>query len=169
MTLSIIVEKHKTAATKIATRPDQQRGGALLVAMVMIFMLSIMGVSAMRGSTLEKRMATNAIQSSVTFQAAESASDLALNTPQYLTTAHDAGIGTVTSFDIDEVATNIGLESTSTLQYIGDQPAAGFSVGVNTNSFESLLFVSTGVSKIENVKSQSTVEQGAYRVVPGKQ
>jgi len=50
-----------------------QRGGALLVAMVMIFMLSIMGISVMRSSTLEHRMAVNAIRTAATFQAAESA------------------------------------------------------------------------------------------------
>lgn len=154
-----------------AYRPDKntnQSGTALLLAMIMIFMLSIMGVSAMRGSTLEKKMATNAIQSSVTFQAAESASDLVLNTPRYLTAAFDSGIGSETEVDIDAVTSNIGLQSTSTLQYIGNQPAAGFSTGVNASSFDSLLFVSTGVSRIDNVRSQSTVEQGAYRVVPSK-
>lgn len=165
MSLSIMVA-NKTKSEKKITR---QQGSALLVAMVMIFMLSIMGVSAMRGSTLEKRMATNAIQSSVTFQAAESASDLALNSPQHLTDAYDAGVGNEVEFDIEEVTANIGMESTSTLEYIGEQPAAGFSVGVNTNSFDSLLFVSTGISKIDSVRSQSTVEQGAYRVVPSRQ
>jgi len=45
----------------------------------------------MRGSTLEKRMAINAIQSSTTFQAAESASDLALNNPSHLTSAYRNG------------------------------------------------------------------------------
>ncbi|MFK7995331.1 MAG: PilX N-terminal domain-containing pilus assembly protein [Granulosicoccus sp.] len=142
-----------------------QLGSALLVAMVMIFMLSLMGVSAMRGSTLEKRMAINAIQSSATFQAAESASELALNTPANLSNAYQQGMNTELFLEIDEVHENIGMESASVLEYVGDNGLpAGFSVGI----VASVIYVSSGVSAIPAVRSQSTVEQGAYRVVPAR-
>jgi hypothetical protein len=145
-----------------------QRGGALLVAMVMIFMLSIMGVSVMRSSTLEKRMAINAIQTSTTFQAAESASDLVLNDATNLTAAFNAGQLKTIMLDIDEVRTDIGLESLSTLTYIGDGAAEGFSFGEDTGSFMSLRYVANGISKIEAARSQRNIEQGAYRVVPAR-
>ena len=144
-----------------------QRGSALLISMVMIFMLSIMGVSAMRGSTLEKRMVVNAIQSQTTFQAAESASDLALNERDNLTLAYQEGMNQeLVLDDIDEVNTNIGLQSRSTLEFVGETLASGWSTGVGTQSFEGLLFVASGVSAIPAVRSQSTVEQGAYRIAP---
>ena len=146
-----------------------QRGGALLVAMIMIFMLSVMGVSVMRSSTLEKRMAINAIQSSTTFQAAESAADLALNDPGNLTFAH--GLGTEDApvvLPIPAVRTDIGLESSSTLKYMGAGVAEGFSFGEGSSNFVSLRFIARGVSAIESVRSQSSVEQGAYRVVPAQ-
>lgn len=138
-----------------------------MIAMVMIFMLSIMGVSTMRSSTLEKRMTINAIQTSVTFQAAESASNLALNTPTNLTLSHNAGLNESILLDIDAVNDSIGLQSRSTLRYVGKRPAEGFSIGEGSNSFESLMFVANGVSAIEAVNSQSDVEQGAFRIVPG--
>lgn len=144
----------------------KQQGVALLVAMVMIFMLSVMGASVMRSSTLEKRMAVNAIQSSVTFQAAESASNLALNDSDNLMISHSAGMDNRVVLPIDEVHSNIGLESRSTLVFVGHRAAEGFSLGEGSNNFASLLFVSNGVSAIEAVRSQSSIEQGAFRIVP---
>ncbi len=145
---------------------NSQRGGALLVAMVMIFMLSIMGVSVMRSSTLEKRMTINAIQSSATFQAAESASNLALNDPDNLMNAHAAGLGNAIDLNIDSVNDAIGLQSVSKLRYVGKRAAEGFSLGEGSSNFESLLFVAEGDSTIPAVRSRSAVEQGAFRIVP---
>ncbi len=150
------------------TRNTTQRGGALLVAIVMIFMLSVMGVSVMRSSTLEKRMAVNAIQSSATFQAAESASNLALNDHDNLTIAHSAGLDNRVVLAIDEVNADIGLESRSTLEYVGRRAAEGFSLGEGSSNFESLLFIANGISAIDAARSQANVEQGAFRIVPGE-
>lgn len=143
-----------------------QKGSALLVAIVMIFMLSVMGVSVMRSSTLEKRMAVNAIQNSTTFQAAESAANLALNTPANLMTVHSHGVNKRVALNIDEVNADIGLESVSTLKYVGKGTADNFSMGEGASNFEALLFIATGVSTIDAVRSRSTVEQGAFRIVP---
>ncbi len=165
--------KHDSLSTRIRIDDDQaglgrQQGGALLVAMVMIFMLSIMGASVMRSSTLEKRMAANAIQTSATFQAAESASNLALNEPQNLTSTYAAGFQKPVVLPINEVRDDIGLESRSVLEWVGTGAAPGYSLGEGTSGFEGLYYVSTGVSAIEAVRSQSTVEQGAYRIVPSR-
>lgn len=156
------------ASHGLPAAPVRQDGGALLVAMVMIFMLSIMGASVMRSSTLEKRMAANAIQASATFQAAESASNLALNDPANLTTSYSAGFQTEVILPINSVQDDIGLESRSVLEWVGTGAAPGYSLGEGTSGFEGLYYVSTGVSAIEAVRSQSTVEQGAYRVVPAR-
>ena len=78
-----------TASMHAADR--HQRGGALLVAMIMIFMISIMGVSVMQSSTLERQMTTNAIQARETFQAAESTTEEALNNPDNLSASFVAG------------------------------------------------------------------------------
>lgn len=140
----------------------------MLVAMVMIFMLSIMGASVMRSSTLEKRMAANAIQTSATFQAAESASNLALNDSNNLNATYNAGFQKKVVLPIDEVHGDIGLESRSVLEWVGTGAAPGYSMGEGTSGFEGLYYVATGVSAIEAVRSQSTVEQGAYRIVPAR-
>jgi len=144
-----------------------ERGSALLVAMIMIFMLSVMGVSVMRSSTLENRMAVNAIQSSTTFQAAESAADLALNDTSSLALTINNGKGKdPVILPIAAVRLDIGLESVSTLKYMGEGIAEGFSMGEGASTFISHRFVARGVSAIPSVRSQSSVEQGAYRIAP---
>jgi hypothetical protein len=143
-----------------------QQGGALLIAMVIIFMLSIMGVSVMRGSTLEHRMAVNAIRSAATFQAAESASNLAINRHQNMTAAEQMGINKL--YIVSDISVNpsiINLESSSSLSFAGEfSLPEGFSGG----DFASLYFVATGVSSMTDSGTQATIEQGAYRIVPGK-
>lgn len=148
--------------------PYNERGGALLVAMIMIFMLSVLGVSAMRSSTLEKRMAINAIQSSTTFQAAESAADLALNSRANLNLVLDGGDNQpAVILPIPAVRAGINLQSISALKYVGTGIAEGSSFGEGGgNSFISYRFVATGVSAISSVRSQSTVERGAYMNAP---
>jgi len=59
------------------------------------------------------------------------------------------------------------LDSVSSLTYAGEgQIVEGFSKGIG-NNFEALIFIATGISTMENAGTQSTVEQGAYRIVPG--
>lgn len=112
-------------------------------------------------------MAINAIQSSTTFQAAESASDLALNNPSHLTSAYRNGKDNELNLQIEEVNTDLGMQSRSTLKFVGELGLVdGWSTGVGTQSFTGLLYVAQGVTAIPAVRSQSTVEQGAYRIVP---
>lgn len=141
-----------------------QRGGALLVAMVMIFMLSVLGVSAMRGSTIERRMASNSIQTQTNFQIAESSSEIGLNDSENLESAYEAGGSTVT------VDTNIqhamGSDSEVQMQYIGEGIAEGFSTGSGSNKFMALRFEARGLSNADSVRARSEILQGANRVVP---
>ncbi len=159
-------------------RLKKQQGGALLVAMIMIFMLSIMGVSAMRGSTLERRMATNSIQTATTFQGAESASEMILNNTNNLTMALNvANVGAVNSGEVGQsTAVNvhvdlkqgIGLDSNAEVRYIGDGPAYGFSAGSGSSNFVAYRFEAIGNANVEAVRANAQVTQGAYRIAPGR-
>jgi len=51
----------------------RQQGAALVMALAVLVLLTILGISAMKSSTLEYRMATSIQDKSVAFQAAESA------------------------------------------------------------------------------------------------
>ncbi len=58
--------------------PSSQHGAALAVTMVMLVMLVILGVSAIRTSSLQERMAGGSERLATTFQGAESGITVAL-------------------------------------------------------------------------------------------
>ena len=99
----------------ISTLPGKQAGTALIMALSILVILTILGISAMKGSTLEYRMATSVQDTSIAFQAAESAmaesmSNITLDPNQdiiYDYTNGPAGIKTA------RVTTSFGGESDS--------------------------------------------------------
>ena len=143
--------------------PRTQRGAALLVAMVMIFMLSIMGVSVMRSSSLEKRMATNAVQASATLQAAESVTEQMLNDSVVLQQAA-SNILDIVPVTTTAVRDDVTVETTAEIVYIGDGPAFGFS-----SDFMTLRLIAQGDSQLPAARTRSIIRQGAARVVPALQ
>ena len=52
---------------------NNQRGAILIIAMVMLLLLTIIGLSSMRGTSLQESMAGNIRDSSLALQAAEAA------------------------------------------------------------------------------------------------
>ncbi|MFN3882280.1 MAG: PilX N-terminal domain-containing pilus assembly protein [Nitrincola lacisaponensis] len=54
-------------------RPDKQQGVALVVAMIMLVVATIIGLSSIRSTTLQERMTANLYDRSVAFQNAETA------------------------------------------------------------------------------------------------
>ncbi len=154
-----------------------QRGGALLVSMIMVFMLSIMGISAMRGSSLEKRMATNSIQTAITFQGAESTGEEALNSKESLQDSFEiADIAGVKAGDkntlipkqvLVDLKQDIGMQSSAEVVYVGQGVADGYSTGIGSSNFVSLRFESKGLAEVEAINATAGVVQGANRIVPG--
>ncbi len=53
--------------------PGSQRGWTLLIALVILIMLTLIGITAMRTTTLEEKMAGNLRDQNLAFQAAETA------------------------------------------------------------------------------------------------
>lgn len=143
-----------------------QRGAALMIAMIIIFLLSLMGVSAMRSASLEKQMVGNAVQARDVFQAAESSNEVALNSSQNLTDTFNA---TDQTLIIDtNIRSDIGMQSQVTLRYVGEGNATGASLNAmqGANSFDALRFVAEGVARIDAVKANRRIDQGATRTVP---
>jgi type IV pilus assembly protein PilX len=51
----------------------RERGAALIVALILLLLMTVLGVTAMRTTTLQERMAGNARDSNLAFQSAEAA------------------------------------------------------------------------------------------------
>ena len=60
-------------AIPAAGRPQRQRGATLVVALIILVVLTLLGVTAMQGATMQERMAGNVRDVNVAFQAAEAA------------------------------------------------------------------------------------------------
>ncbi len=152
----------------IKTIPSKQDGTALLVAMVMIFMLSIMGISAMKGSSLERRMAGNSVQSAAAFQAAESLTDVALNNKDNMEEAWEDQTKPYRLPTIDLKNTFVANQAVE-IEYVGNTIAIGYSQGVSTGSgFTALNYEVTGGTVMNETRTVSAVIQGAYRIAPGQ-
>ena len=145
----------------MTTSPHAQRGAVLIVSMIMIFMLSIMGVSAMRNSTLEKRMATNAIQSSTTLQAAESLTERLFNSTAILDQAARQ-TGTLIEVDAETLRDDIAMQQSAQIVQLGREGVAfGYS-----DQFVTLRYVAQGDVRIDSARSRAIVRQGATQLVP---
>lgn len=145
---------------------QRQCGAALLVSLVMIFMLSLMGLSSMRGAALERQMVSNAVQARDVFQAAESANEAALNSSQNLTDTFNA-TGQYLVLD-SSIRSDIGLQSQAVIRFVGEGNATGASLNAmqGANSFDALRFVVEGVARIDSVSASRRIDQGATRTVP---
>lgn len=144
-----------------------QQGAALLVAMVMIFMISIMGVSVMRNSSLEHRMASNSIQAATVFQAAESIVEKTLNDHNAFSAAFKASSGncdgTAVDWDVHLDGNDIdGLTTSSRIRFT----RVGLAENYSSNLVVSLYFETLGTSSIPAANAQGAVIRGASRIVP---
>lgn len=62
--------------------PRRQRGAALITAMVILLIMTIIGITAISTTALEQKMAVNMQETNRAFQAAESGLSKAINTPE---------------------------------------------------------------------------------------
>jgi len=144
-----------------------ESGAALMIAMVLIFMISIMGASVMRNSNLEHRMASNSVQSAMVFQAAESAVEKTLNDPTSLVAAFGAVgadcVGDAISWDAQLEGNTIdGLTTESEIRFTRTSLAPGYSPDL----IVSLNYITRGSSQIASARAESAVFRSASRIVP---
>lgn len=66
-TLSLTIRSN----TKLLTTRDAQQGASLLIALIMLALISLLAVGGMQGSILQERMASNAHDGAISFQASE--------------------------------------------------------------------------------------------------
>ena len=65
--------QHRSANLTATPSPLAQTGAALVVSLIILLVMTVIGVSAMKTTVLEEKMAANARQRQIAFQAAEAA------------------------------------------------------------------------------------------------
>lgn len=135
-----------------------------MFSMLLIFVMSLIGVSAMRSATLEKRMASNAVQKAYSFQAAETATEARV---QELSIFSDAFAlqGTAIIEQGAESSDPSAPVSSNSVRYLGEGGATGNSIGLDSG-FTALRYEIIGEAELPSVNARSQVVQGGYIVAP---
>jgi len=143
--------------------PEKQQGAALLVAIVLIFMLTILGISSMRNSTLEHQLSSNSVQKEVTFQSAESATDivLAIDDPNDAKAIENVICQDPEVITMDELSKPDVQTTTVTLEYAGQSLPTGWSLG---GPIGGRRFVITGESALVNAHTSTKITQGVVAI-----
>jgi len=132
-----------------------ERGAALLVAMVMLFMMTILGISAMQSANVETQLAGNALVKETTFQSAESATQAVLDVPNILADVVCQSDPNITSMTNLNRTDNQNTEAS--VQYGGLGLAVGFTI---SDKFAMHRFFVTGRSAVEDMRTSTTVATG---------
>jgi hypothetical protein len=154
---------------------SRQHGAALAVGLIFLLLMLILGLTAVRSTTQQSRMAANYQFHRQTFDGAETAIRGVIGearadiTPPVGTlkailveAADPATADPVRTFTV-----GTGVSSTSTTSYLGQAPAPGYSMGVGAGSIVAHRFQIEGQSAMANTSAQAIHDQGIQRIGPG--
>lgn len=140
-----------------------QQGAALMVSMVLIFMLTILGISAMREATLEGQLAANSIQKEITFQSAESATDIVMAIEDSANAMSPVAVicKPKKEFDMNNLSVPDVQETKVSVEYGGQSLPVGYSLGGQVGGRR---FVVTGESNLPGVSTSTRIAQGIIEI-----
>jgi len=144
--------------------PARQRGVALVIALVVLFILTILGVSALVSTALEGLMAGNVQEQNRAFQAAETGIDAALaRADAYVAVRGQAVTGSATAIG----GYNASASYTSTYQGQTDPPRSGKASSAEKVKVNRFKTESVGVTA--NNGATATLTRGMYQIGPAAQ
>lgn len=144
----------------IRPAPARQRGVALVIALVVLLILTIIGVSALVSTALEGMMAGNVQEQNRAFQAAEAGIDAALVNPNSYISSPPTTVGPITLSAIGDY--NASARHTSSFIAISKprRSATGWGDKARFTHFQT---VSVGRG---NIGATATLTQGLYLISP---
>lgn len=144
------------------SRPRYQRGAALAMALMILFVLTIIGIAAMGTTSLEAKMATNHQEMNRAFEAAETGLALAANPTNLTLSSNNAPVTYSTDGGRShaDVTTNY-ITYVSTARTSDISAASG--LGTGWGYFEQ---VSTGTTYA--TKATTTIHRGMKRSMPAQ-
>ncbi len=135
-----------------------QKGSVLLVALILVLVSALLGVSAMQSSNLQSQLTNNVRFEQTTFRTAEAAVE-ALLTPDNIFFLASNQDDTVNSTQSIEPAVQVEAY----FELLGVAPAIGYSLG-GTNGFQNIKFKATSVASVESVNSAKKIIVGVKRL-----
>lgn len=135
-----------------------QKGSVLLVALILVLVSALLGVSVMQSSNLESQLTNNVRFEQTTFRTAEAAVESLLTTDNIFFLASNQD-DTVNSTQSIEPAVQVEAY----FELLGVAPAIGYSLG-GTNGFQNIKFKATSVASVESVNSAKKIIVGVKRL-----
>lgn len=151
----------RTSRQSVSFQPARRQSGAvLIVAMILLVVLTLLGVTAMNTSSLEEKMASNTQEQVHAFQAAETGISQAFNDTSAYDLDGTCGVSEVVSTDFAGSANDLKYCS----NFMGMSPPPPGSL-YSATSFQAahFNFRSTGNS---GTNVAATLNGGAYIIAP---
>ena len=126
-----------------------------MVALVVLFMISILGISSMQSAHVETQLSSNALVKETTFQSAESAADAIQTRPNVFSdvVCKDTPIETA----ISDLNRTDNQETSATVQYGGKAIVSGYSI---SDKFSTQRFYIRGTSTVTDMNTSTTIVTG---------
>ncbi|WP_210396389.1 pilus assembly PilX N-terminal domain-containing protein [Motiliproteus sediminis] len=138
--------------------PNRQRGVVLVVCLLVIMVVTLIAATATKTSTYEEKMAANAQTYNRTFQAAESAVELAFTNETMMMEAIDAS-DSISSTTSTAVGSH-GVVATASIRFRGEGIAPGNSIGTAST----YMYEINGEGELDEMNTSTLIRQGFYRV-----
>lgn len=138
---------------------DRQRGMVLVVCLLVIMMVTLIATTATRTSTFEEKMAANAQTYNRTFQAAESAVEVAINNDTLMFEAIDNTSTRLSSIQSVAIGDS-GVVASAQTKFKGEGIAPGNSIG----SASTYMYEIQAEGSLDAMNASTEIRQGFYRV-----
>lgn len=149
------------------TLPGRERGATLIVALIMLILISLLGVSSLKNASVAEKMSAADYQRNITFQASESAATLAIRNSNFLSRSLIENAPTVANAaEIGPTGATAKIVATP----VGRGGLLGASIAVGQNSFSTQRFMITATATLaeDDLASGETVH-GIALLVPSSQ
>ena len=151
------------ASMQTSSLPGNQRGATLFVALIMLVLISLIGVTALKSASVVERMSSNDYEKNRTFQASESAVNLTLQNDDLITEAINAN-----GAPVEKDVVNINLDHAKakvTFTTAGVGPVDGNSLGEGGVGGQRIMI--TAVGEIDGAANISTTTvHGIVKLIP---
>jgi len=138
---------------------QKQQGTTLFVALIILVVVSLIGVTAMKNANVEEQMASNLYQKNLTFQASESAVESTINNTALIQQAMTANVPVVQNVPVPIPNTTASVSYASA--------GAGMVIGSSANLFSGMRLMITATGQMPALNARTVTVHGVVRLAPG--
>ena len=151
----------------------KEKGIALIMALIMLLVITILGVSSVKMSTLDTQISGNTIYSALTFQGAESAlgkvvsdTDLSNIGTSAAAKTQDTVVPNSYFNPAEEVSAGVTLDSTAIISFDGVLDGPVLNNIANSSEFKYQVFRITAESSLKSTSARDTHIEGRAIQIP---